>query len=124
MANIVNLKLDIKKGSRRSKVTVTYDICYSHCEVMDNTTFIETVRLKGDDAWPNPDDNLIVLKNSCVSATKRCLKRKFISSIANSILNEDDSIFNRGDEVYAQVNLAPFKPSSTSASSNIISSRF
>ena len=118
MANINNLKLDIKKGSRRSKVTVTYDICFSHCEVMDNTTFIETLRLKGDDAWPNPDDNLIVLKNSCVSATKRCLKRKFVNTIANSILNEDDSIFNRGDEVYAHVKLTPFKARATSALSH------
>jgi len=122
MANIVNLTLEIKKGTSKSKVTVTYDACFTQCELMDNTTFIETVRLRGEDVFS--DDNLITLKSSCVSATKRCVKRKITRSISNSVLNEDDSFFNRTDEVYAQVKLVPFKPSTSSGSSNIISSRF
>lgn len=123
MANIVNLTLDIKKGSKTSNVTVTYDACFTQCELMDNTTFIETVRLRGDDGIL-ADDNLKTLKNSCVSASKRCVKRKITRSISNKVLNEDDSFFNRTDEVYAQVKLVPFKPKTSSASSNIISSRF
>jgi len=122
MANIVNLKLEIKKGSSKSTVTVTYDACFTQCELMDNTTFIETVRLRGDDVGPDP--HLTTLKNSCVSATKACVKRKITRELSNAILNEDNSFFNRTDEVYAQVKLVPFKPSTSSASSNIISSRF
>lgn len=118
MANIVNLTLGIKKGTNKSTVTVTYDACFTKCELQDNTTFIETAKLRGDD--PVNDDNLTTLKTSCVSATKACVKRKITRSIPNSVLNEDWGT----DEVYAQVKLVPFKPRTSSARSNIISSRF
>jgi len=118
MANIVNLTLGIKKGTSKSKVTITYDACFTKCELQDNTTFIETVKLWGDDLVY--DDHLVTLKRSCVSATKECVKRKITRSISNSVLNEDLGT----DQVYARVKLVPFKPRTASASSNIISSRF
>lgn len=118
MPNIANLKLEIKKGTSKSTVTVTYDACFYKCELKDNTTFTETVKLRGEDLGSDP--NLITLKRNCVSATKQCVKRKITREIRNSVLNEDWGT----DEVYAQVKLVPFKPGTASANSNIISSSF
>ena len=115
-------KLDIKKGSSTSEVTVSYDLCFSYYEVKDETTFIDTVSLHGDDV--GPDDNLGTIFRSCVKAKKACITRKFTRKIKNSVLNEDDGWLNKGDEVYAKVVLTPFVSSSRVANSNIISSRF
>jgi len=102
-------------------------ICYFKrvfiIERLDESVFIENVSLKGDDGVLN-DDHLITIFNSCVKATKACVARKFSRKLNNSVLDEDDSFFNRTDEVYAKVALNPFKPGKRSASSNIISSNF
>lgn len=123
MATIANLKLSIKKGSSRSDVTVSYDICFSHCEILDNTVFVENVTLKGDDGVL-ADDHLLTITNNCVKASKGCVTRKFVRNVNNNVLDEDDSVFNRTDEVYAKVHIKPFVASQRTATSNIISSNF
>ncbi|WP_346881551.1 hypothetical protein [uncultured Algibacter sp.] len=123
MATIANLKLSIKKGNSKSDVTVSYDICFSHCEKLDETVFVEKVTLKGDDGIL-ADDHLLTVANKCVKATKTCIPRKFVRKVNNSVLDEDDTFFNRTDEVYAKVDIKPFVPSKRSATSNIISSNF
>ncbi len=122
MATISKLKLEIKKGSSVSDVTVSYELCFTQCERMAESVFIENVSLRGSDF--GPDDHLFTLGNTCIKATKACVPRKFSRKLKNSVLNEDNTIFNRGDEVYARVRITPFKPSSKKADSNIISSRF
>ena len=120
MATISNLKLSIAKGSKESVVTVTYDLCFTRCELLDKTTFIETVSLRGDDAWPDPDDHLKTIYSNCVQATKACISRKVVRKVSNNVLDEDDWFFNRRDEVYARVRLKPFIPSSVTVDSNIV----
>ncbi len=125
MATIARLKLEIKKGSSESQVTVSYDLCFMHCERLAGSVFIENVKLMGDD-WLN-DDNLYTLSHhTCIKApsSKVCIPRKFTKTLKNSVLDEDDSFFNRKDEVYARVTITPFVPSSKKADSNIISSYF
>ncbi|MCB4800187.1 hypothetical protein [Neotamlana laminarinivorans] len=124
MATITNLQLDIKKGSSSSDVTVSYELCFSHCERLDETVFVETITLRGDD--PISDDHLTTISNTCVKATKACIKRKFTRKVNNSVLNEDPKILwvKQSDEVYARVALLPFNPSSTSSNSNIVNSYF
>ena len=124
MASITKLKLGIKKGSTHSVATVSYRICFTHCEATDKSTYIESIRLMGDDAWPNPDDNLTKMYSRCVQASSNCLNRKVVRKIKNSILNEDDTFWNRQDEIFARVTLTPFKPSKASATSNIVNSYF
>lgn len=124
MATISKLKLSIEKGRSKSTVTISYDICFSKYEVMDKSTFIERISLKGDDASPNPDDHLLTIHSNCMQASKKCLPRKIVKKVSNKVLNEDDTFLNRTDEVYARVSLTPFKPKSTSANSNIEYDRF
>lgn len=121
MATISKLKLEIKKGSSVSDVTISYALCFTHCERMAKSVFVEHVSLRADDPI---DNHLCSLGNTCIKASKACIPRKFTRKIKNSILNEDDRIFNRGDEVYARVRITPFKPSGKKADSNIISSHF
>lgn len=123
MATISNVKLAIKKGRGSSKVSLTYTLCFSGCELMDETTFVERVSLKGDDGILR-DDHLTTLHNSCVKANKKCINRKIERTVANSTLNEDSSFFNRTDEVYALIELTPFKPRKAAAKSNIEYDRF
>ncbi|MDC8003757.1 hypothetical protein POV27_06825 [Aureisphaera galaxeae] len=122
MATISKLKLDIKKGSSVSDVMVSYDICFNHCERLAESVFIEKVTLWGEDF--GPDDRLITLSHNCVKASKPCVSRKIARKVPNKILDEDDTFFNRKDEVYARVSLTPFTPAGKVADSNIISSRF
>lgn len=124
MATVNNLKLHIKKGNSRSDVTITYDLCFSHCERLDETVFVELVTLRGDD--PVNDDHLTTISNSCVKATKACVKRKFVRKVSNNVLDEDPKILwvQQSDEVYARVKLSPFKPGNATGSSNIVNSYF
>lgn len=123
MATIANLKLEIKKGTSKSEVTVSYNLYFSHCERLAESVFIENVTLRGDDS-PLADDHLITIRKSCVKATSGVIKRKHVRKIKNSVLNEDDFLFNRTDEVYARVKLTPFTPGSKQTDSNIISGNF
>lgn len=124
MATITGLKLEIKKGSSQSDVSISYNIHFTHCERVAGSTFLERVSLRGDDSPGNPDDHLTWIGSSCIKATKNVVARSFKRKVNNSVLDEDDFIFNRGDEVYARVSLTPFNPSSTTVDSNIISSNF
>lgn len=124
MATISNLKLSIKKGSKTSSVKVTYDICFSYCERLADSVFVEKVTLRGDD--PINDDHLLTMANNCVKATSACVSRSYSRTVNNSVLNEDPKILwiKQSDEIYARVTLSPFNPGSTSANSNIVSSYF
>lgn len=119
MPTISNLKLSIKKGKLFSDVTVTYDICFSKCELLAGSTFVQRVVLRGDDS-PFADDHLITIYSGCVNAKSRCEKQKISRKVLTEHLNEDDFWFNRRDEVYARVLLTPFMPGSAAADSNIV----
>ena len=129
MATISNVRLSIEdSGRRRSRVSVTYRICFSSCEAMANSVFNEKVTLRGDD--PVWDDHLITLRNTCVRATNGCIERTLTRDIANSVLDEDPDtiilgwVIGNKDEIYARVRLEPFNPSATRGDSNNVSAHF
>ncbi|MEO5825131.1 MAG: hypothetical protein ABIR59_04535 [Gemmatimonadales bacterium] len=130
MASISNVRLTIERGDQRNrrKVTVTYRVCFSSCEAMANSVFIEKVALLGDD--PIWDDYLITLRNSCLRATQGCIERTISASVASSTLDEDPDTIILGwvigakDEVYARVTLTPFQPSGSSGDSNQVTGDF
>jgi len=123
MANIANLDLDIKKGSKESTVIVTYEICFTNCEIKAGAFFSDYSDIYGSD--PGPDDHLVRIGvSSCFKATKECIKRKYTRKVNNSVLNEDNWLFNRGDEVYAKACVKPFVPTGDCANSTIHHDKF
>lgn len=131
MPSISNVRLDIAKrteGSKR-KVTVTYTMCFTHCEVMAGSVFIERVVLRGDD--PIWDDNLSTIRNVCVKAQRDCIERKIAVEVSRRTLDEDGDTVILGfpihasrDEIYARVSLTPFTPSSRTTDSNTVTGQF
>jgi hypothetical protein len=132
MATVSNVHLEIGReldGDRR-QVTVTWRECFSVCEALAGTTFVENVLLRGDDS-PFWDDNLIVIHNVCVKAERGCVDRKISVIVSESTLDEDGDTIILGwvisrnrDEVYARVTLTPFVPSGGHADSNIVTGQF
>lgn len=131
MPSISNVRLDIAKrtdGSKR-KVTVTYKLCFTHCEVLDGTVFIERVDLRGDD--PIWDDYLTTIRNVCVKAQRDCIERKITTEVSRRTLDEDGDTVIFGipvhadrDEIYARVSLTPFQPVSRTTDSNSVHGQF
>jgi hypothetical protein len=135
MATISNVVLQVQKGGEGSRrlVTVTYKLCFSACEALAGSTFVETVLLRGDD--PIFDDNLITLSRRCVKATDKCQDRKTAVNVSRSTLDEDGDtiiiIFGQvilriadRDELYARITLTPFAPSGSTADSNIVTGQW
>ncbi len=131
MPSISNVKLDIAKrtGDSKRKVTVTYTLCFSPCEILDGTVFTEKVVLRGDD--PIWDDNLTTLRTACVRASKDCIDRKVVANVSRRTLDEDGDtvifgipVFADRDEIYARVSLTPYAPSSRSVDSNNVYGQF
>lgn len=130
MATVSNIKLKIGPGSSSSRrlVTVTYKICFSACEAMDKTVFVERVTLWGDD--PIWDDKLVTLRAQCIRAQRGCIDREVSTDISRSTLDEDPDtiifgwVIGAKDEIYARVGVKPFKPSSASGNSNIVTGQF
>jgi hypothetical protein len=131
MPSISNVKLDIAKGTGGSKrkVSVSYTMCFSTCEVLAGSVFTEKVVLRGDDLiW---DSNLATIRNSCVKSQKECIDRKFSVLVSRSRLDEDGDtvifgipVFAARDEIYARVSLTPFAPSSRTTDSNVVTGQF
>jgi hypothetical protein len=131
MASVRNVRLQIERGEgARRTVTVSWENCFSGCEVLAGSVFIETVVLRGDD--PIFDDHLITLSNRCVKAEKEdCVDRRIRRRVSRSVLDEDGDtvifgipIFADRDEIYARVRLVPFSPSGDSGTSNIVTGQF
>ncbi|MDH5398173.1 MAG: hypothetical protein OEX02_08510 [Cyclobacteriaceae bacterium] len=131
MATVSNVNLTIQKGGdgSRRRVKVTYRICFSSCEVLAGSVFVEQVKLRGDD--PIWDDHLTTLRSRCVKAEKGCVDREIIASVSRSTLDEDGDtvifgipIFADRDEIYARVSVTPFSPSGSTADSNIVTGQF
>jgi len=135
MATISNVVLNVQKGGAGSRrlVTVTYKLCFTSCEALAGSTFVETVLLRGDD--PFFDDNLITLSRRCVKATDKCQDRKIAVNVSRSTLDEDgDTIIIIGgvvifrdaarDELYARITLTPFTTSGSTADSNIVTGQW
>ena len=129
MATISNVRLEIEDaGRRRSRVTVSYRICFSSCEAMANSVFRERVTLRGDD--PVWDDHLITLRSGCIRATDGCIERTIRREVADSVLDEDPDtiilgwVIGNKDEIYARVKLDPFEPSSSRGDSNNVTAHF
>ena len=131
MPSITNVSLDIKKGTggAKRKVTVSYRLCFTPCEILAGSVFIEKVVLRGDD--PIWDDNLVTIRNVCVRANKDCIDRKIVTDVSRRALDEDGDtvifgipIFADRDEIYARVSLTPFNPSSRTADSNSVFGQF
>lgn len=130
MPSISNVRLEIEKhtGGARRKVTVSYKMCFSPCEILAGSVFTEKVVLRGDD-WL--DNNLITLRSQCVRANKDCIDRKFSVNVLRSTLDEDGDTVIFGfpvwadrDELYARVSLTPFVPGSKTADSNNVYGQF
>ena len=131
MATVSGVHLTIERvegARRRRKVTVTYTVCFSHCESLAGSTFIEEVKLRGDD--PIWDDNLLTMHKDCLRASSGCVTRRFERIVADSTLDEDPDTIILGwvigdkDEVYARVKLTPFAPSGAQADSNLVTADF
>jgi len=135
MATISNVILNVQKGGEGSRrlVTVTYKLCFTSCEALAGSTFIENVVLRGDD--PIWDDNLVTLSSRCVKATDKCQDRKIAVHVSRSTLDEDGDtiiiIFGQvilrvadRDELYARITLTPFTPSGSTADSNIVTGQW
>lgn len=130
MASIQNVRLEITKGEndRRRRVTVRYRVCFSPCEALAGSVFVERVLLRGDD--PIWDDNLITLRNTCVKAQAGCTDRVLSTTVARSQLDEDPDTIIFGwvigdrDEIYARVSLTPFAPTGDSRDSNTVTGNF
>ena len=131
MPSISNVTLAIAKGTggAKRKVTVSYKMCFTSCEVLAGSVFIEKVLLRGDD--PIWDDNLATIRNTCVKASPKCIDRKFSVDVSRRSLDEDGDtvifgipIFSDRDEIYARVSLTPFVPSSRTSDSNIVTGQF
>ena len=132
MAAASNVQLTIEKipnQQNRRKVTVTYRVCFTSCEVLAGSVFKETVTLRGDD--PIWDDNVTDIHSGCIKAQKGCVDRKFSKNVSKSTLDEDGDtvifgipIFADRDELYARVKLTPFSPTGNQADSNIVTGQF
>ena len=130
MATIQNVRLQIGEASTsdRKTVTVSYRVCFSSCEALAGTVFIEKVILRGDD--PIWDDNLITLRNTCTRAQSGCVDRTLRTTVSRSQLDEDPDTIIFGwvigdvDEIYANVSLTPFNPSGDERNSNVVSGHF
>jgi len=130
MASVSNVHLDIGRADNdRRTVTVSYRVCFSSCEALAGSTFVETVVLRGDD--PIWDDNLITLRNTCVKAQPGCVDRKISATVAESTRDEDRDTIIFGwvvsrdrDEVYARVKLTPFSSTGGQGDSNGVTGQF
>jgi hypothetical protein len=109
-------------------VNVSYNVCFSSCEVAANATFREKVTLRGDD--PIWDDHLLNLRDGCIKATQQCIPRSITRNIAQSTLDEDPDtiilgwVIGNKDEIYANVTLTPFVPTGNSGNSNLVVADF
>lgn len=131
MATVSNVRLSIQKGGEGSRrtVTVKYTICFTSCEVLAGSVFVEKVTLRGDD--PFFDDHLFTMRNTCVQAEKGCVERSITRRVSRNTLDEDGDtvifgipIFADRDEIYARVKLTPFSPSGATSDSNIVFGQF
>lgn len=130
MASIQNVSLKISNAERsdQKRVTVSYKICFSSCEALAGSVFVEKVVLRGDD--PVWDDNLITLRNTCTKAVSGCVDRTLTATVARSTLDEDPDTIIFGwvvgdeDEIYARVTLTPFSPSGAERDSNVVTGNF
>jgi len=132
MATTNNVQLHIERIPRqdnRRRVTVTYKVCFTNCEVLAGSVFKETVTLRGDD--PIFDDHVLDLHSGCIKAQKGCVERKFSKTVSKSRLDEDGDtvifgfpIFADRDELYARVRITPFSPTGSTADSNLVVGQF
>lgn len=128
--NNVQLKIErIPRQDNRRKVTVTYKVCFTSCEVLAGSVFKETVTLRGDD--PIFDDHVLDIHSGCLKAQKGCVDRKFAKNVSKSSLDEDGDtvifgfpIFADRDELYARVRITPFSPTGSTADSNLVVGQF
>ena len=69
MAEIKNLDLDVKKGSKVTTLIVTYEVCFTACETKAGFYFNDYAQIWGKD--PGADDYLTSMgSNSCYKAPK------------------------------------------------------
>ncbi|HHL18553.1 MAG TPA: hypothetical protein ENJ33_02335 [Thiothrix sp.] len=129
MATINGVRLDIDRmDDNRSHVNLSYRICFSQCEAMAGSVFVENVTLRGDD--PIWDDHLLTLHNRCIKAKPGCIRRKFSRIVSNKVLDEDPDtiifgwVIGNKDEVYARVRLTPFSANGSQGDSNVEKAHF
>ena len=131
MPTINNVRLTIGRAedSKFRRVTVQYQVCFSTCEALAESTFVERVVLRGDD--PLFDNDLITLRNRCVRAQRGCVDRTVSAVVPAATLDEDGDTIIFGipvhadrDEIYARVRMTPFAPGTASADSNQVTGQF
>lgn len=137
MATITNARLEITRDRSRKTVRpkVTATIRFTELErnfMKLGLNYSLRCELMGDDAGPfNGDDRLYRYRGSrrfpdgTPSGSEEIT---FVETIASDVLDEDDSIFNRGDEVYGHLILtsdfALFGASTITRNTNVIEGRF
>ena len=123
MPFIQDLNLQINTGNNTSTVTVRYTIRFSPNELAADSVFNERVILMGDDG-NGVDDFLVNLVSTRAVANNNTIQRTFNRTVNNNLLDEDASVFNGRDEVYARIILTPFTPTTAQVDSNIITANF
>ncbi|MCF6236885.1 MAG: hypothetical protein L3J70_11035 [Gammaproteobacteria bacterium] len=129
MASISSIKLELlnhNHQTKTAKVKVSYKVYLTCVERnMKCLRFREEIQLWGDDANPNPDDYLYTFPTSSFLVEQNgVVNRSRTVTISDDILDEDDYIFNRTDEVYAKVSVKPLLPSTSRRNSNVIKHKF
>ena len=126
MPVIRNLNLEVEKGQNSSTIIVSYQICFGLRDKRLRGKWWEEVNLYADD---HQDSFIMNLRRRPIFANhlsdESCEEiQRVEKTVNNSLLNEDDRIGNREDEIYVKVLLGSPNPKSTSAISNIVTNRF
>jgi hypothetical protein len=130
MASIRDVNLTISPGrtSSRRTVSLSYEIRFTIPEVLDASVFRERVTLRGDD--PIFDDHVTTMLDWWVRAESSPILRRIVRQVSLSPIDADSDTVVLGiafigeDEIFARVELMPFSPGSSEASSNIVHARF
>lgn len=130
MPSVSNVTLRISRlNDNQSRVTVSWRVCFSNCEAVAGSAFIERVQLRGDDLLID-DDLGPPLSSQCVKAQPGCVNKSITRTVSNGRLDEDRDTIILGvvigakDEIYARLTYSPFIASGTSADSNTVSEHF
>ncbi|MEQ8385465.1 MAG: hypothetical protein RH949_24195 [Coleofasciculus sp. A1-SPW-01] len=130
MAEIRNARLVITRTGDRANGTITGEIVWTGNELALNPQFNLEASLRGsdrrrDDRIPanlfDPDG---LLDNPISPDGMNPKSFRLTFNVPSNVLDEDDSIFNRDDEVYAVLNLKPVEIAVATARTNTVRGRF
>ncbi|MFB5619959.1 MAG: hypothetical protein ACE5RC_02340 [Nitrosopumilus sp.] len=135
MASVSNAKLTVSHDHGKHLVTpvVTCDVTFSKMEFCQMKTcevrniFKLRCQIWGEDGFLNPDDFLYEYTPKFFpdSTPQQSESVKFEVTLGESVLDEDDSFFNKRDEVYGKLILTNRETGQTSnAKTNVVKHHF